>query len=150
MKGEPRGVLITVSMMTEWGLFVNLPCLEYNFASVPPSNTCLDIADLTKGRKIYDAIVPLEEFSTNQGVSPLPSASGQPWWSEDQAGFVGLSFSICEMMVRGRHELSDTGALNPVWLLSTWDVPNATRELHLYFYLTLKTDIWFHHWKAFK
>ena len=120
--------------MTEWGLFVNLPHLEYNFAPVQPPNTYLDIADLTKGRKIYDAIMPLEEFSTNQGVSLAPDAFGRPWWSEDLAGFVGLIFWTCEMMVCGRCELSNTGALSPVWLLSTWDVPTATGELHFYFY----------------
>lgn len=151
MKGKPRGVLIIVSMMIEWGLFVDLPCSEDNFALVQPSNTWLDIADLTTGKKVNDVILPLEEFSTSGGGgSPPPGAPGQPWWNEDQAGFVSLSFWTHEMTVCGRCELSSTGALSPVWLWSTWDVPHATRELHFYFYLTLKTDIWFHQWKASK
>lgn len=84
------------------------------------------------------------------GRSPHPSVSVHPWWSEHQAGFEGLSFWLCEMLVCGRLELSNKGAINPGWLLSTWDVANATEELYFYFYLTSNTGIWFYYWKAFK
>lgn len=58
---------------------MDLPCSEDNFAPVQPSNTCLDIADLTTGKKVNDVILPLEEFSTSQwggGLLPqVPLAS---------------------------------------------------------------------------
>ena len=112
MKGEPRGVLITASNMTGWGLLEDLSCWGYNLDSVQSSNTCLDMADFTKRRSIYEVIIYLEEFSTRQGglltQAPLPSHG-----KVEISLACGSQHLTCIMMGHGRPECPIQEPLTP-------------------------------------
>lgn len=131
MTGEPGDIPTAVSLTTGRGLFEGLPSWGHICVSVQRSNTCLDMASLTK-RRIYDIIT----WGSSPQVQEVFCPAVLPW---NQAGSVDLW--PYEIMICSRPEEPVRNHPHRV----THHEATATRALHFYFYLTLnfKTGIWF-------